>query len=239
MLWRVLVACIAVVSLAIASFCLYVADYNHASDAAQAAAQSDSVVEVDYLEGGDIAFLAPNARYGIILYPGAKVESEAYAPLARALAERGISCVIVQMPFHLAILDPNAADGIASQLPSVQHWYIGGHSLGGTMAAQYAAAHEGDVDGLVLFASYPAADLSASALRVLSVRGSNDGVLHYEKYVQAQTKLPTGWVEYVIDGGNHAQFGSYGKQAGDNEASISNEDQIAQAADVTAAFMLR
>lgn len=236
---RVLVVFGALVAATVIAFFLYVGDYYHADDAARAALQSTPTVEVEHLEGDDLAFLAQDAKSGIILYPGAKVESEAYAPLAQALAERGISCVIVQVPFHLAIFDPNAADGIARQLPSVQHWYVAGHSLGGTVAAQYAAGHEEGLDGIVLLASYAATDLSSTTLRALSVRGSDDGVLHYEAYVQAQAKLPEGWAEFVIDGGNHAQFGSYGRQAGDNDASISNADQIAQTADATAAFIGR
>jgi len=40
-------------------------------------------------------------------------------------------------------------------------------------------------------------------------------------------KLPAaGYEEYCIDGGNHAQFGSYGEQAGDGAAAISWEEQI-------------
>ena len=101
------------------------------------------------------------ATEGLIFYPGGKVDHEAYIPLALAIAERGVSVVICEMPLRLAVLDMNAADGVASLLPEVTEWYIGGHSLGGSMAASYMASHP-EIRGLVLLGSYSTADVSDS-----------------------------------------------------------------------------
>ena len=107
-----------------------------------------------------------------------KVENTAYAPLLHDLAEDGILCVLVKMPCNLAVLDRNAADSIPERFSEVTDWYIGGHSLGGAMAASYAAKHTDELDGLVLLAAYSTADLTDSGLRVYAAYGSEDGVLN-------------------------------------------------------------
>ena len=120
----------------------------------------------------------------------------------------------------------NAADGIPEQYPQVTRWYIGGHSLGGSMAASHAAKNAGVYEGLVLLASYSTADLTASGLDVISLYGSEDGVLNMEKYAEYKGNLPAGFEEHIIDGGCHAGFGSYGAQEGDGVPSISGEEQL-------------
>ena len=147
---------------------------------------------------------------GLIFYPGGKVENTAYAPLLHDLAEDGILCVLVKMPCNLAVLDMNAADSIPERFSEVTDWYIGGHSLGGAMAASYAAKHTDELDGLVLLAAYSTADLTDSGLRVYAAYGSEDGVLNREKYEADRINLPQDTTETVIDGGCHAGFGSYG-----------------------------
>ncbi|MBQ3601265.1 MAG: alpha/beta hydrolase, partial [Lachnospiraceae bacterium] len=112
-----------------------------------------------------------------MFYPGGKVEYTAYLPLMNSLAEEGILCVLLKMPFNLAVLDMNAADGIQEQFPEIENWYIGGHSLGGAMAASYLETHANDYQGLILLGSYSTADLSTTELEVLSIYGSEDTVL--------------------------------------------------------------
>ncbi len=75
----------------------------------------------------------------VILYPGGRVDARSYAPLAARIAERGHLVVIPVMPLSLAVLDANAADEVIAAHPEVETWVVGGHSLGGAMAAQYAA----------------------------------------------------------------------------------------------------
>ena len=146
-----------------AAFVVYASDYYRAGDAARAASASATTAPVEqgpnYLAFGD-----PAASTGIVFYPGAKVEYTAYAPLMRDLAERGHFAVVVEMPFNFAFFDIDAADGIRAAYPQVKYWWVGGHSLGGSMAAQYAANHADDpsLAGLVLLGAYSASDLSAS-----------------------------------------------------------------------------
>ena len=197
-----------------------------AQEEALAAMASSDLVEVITLESGETAFVPQKIERGFIFYPGGLVEHTAYAPLLRALAEEGWLCVLTEMPLDLAVLNPGAADGIAPAFPQVERWAIGGHSLGGAMAASYAAEHTDDFDMLVLLAAYSTADLTASGLDVISLYGSEDGVLNREKYAGYRKNLPDDAREIIIEGGNHAGFGDYGPQRGDGSASISPQEQI-------------
>ena len=223
----------------------YISDYSKADADAQAALKSAPGVQV-VMKDEWVEF-TPSSRSqtgtctkpadedipesakdtGIIFYPGGKVEYTAYAPLMRDFAEKGFFCALVKMPFNLAVLDANAAKDVREAHPEIKYWIIGGHSLGGVMAAKYAAIS--DFDGLFLFAAYSATDMSDKDITVISVYGDKDGVLNMEDYAANKKNLPPDTIECVIEGGNHSQFGSYGLQEGDNEASISAEDQRAQA----------
>lgn len=175
---------------------------------------------------GRIVFEPKGATKGFIFYLGGKVEYTAYIPLMKACAEEGILCVLVEMPFNLAVLDINAADGIQKEYPEIEEWYIGGHSLGGSMAASYLANHIEDYEGLILLGSYSTADISDTDINVLSVFGSEDKVMNRDKYEDNKSNLPSDFTEFVIDGGCHAYFGMYGPQDGDGTATITNEEQI-------------
>ena len=177
-------------------------------------------------EPGMIVFEPEGATKGVIIYPGGKVEYTAYIPLMQACAEEGILCVLVEMPYNLAVFDVNAADGIQKDYPEIEEWYIGGHSLGGSMAASYLADNADDYEGLILLGSYSTADLSDTDLAVLSVFGSEDKVMNREKYEDNKSNLPSDFTEFVIDGGCHAYFGMYGAQTGDGTPTITNEEQI-------------
>ena len=235
---RVLVCCAAVLMLALFACLLYVRDFYPADEAAWETllVPAASVTVAD--PGGRLVFLPERPAAGLIFYPGGKVQAEAYAPLMEACAERGILCVLMRMPGNLAVLDPNAADGIAAEYPEVTDWYLGGHSLGGAMAASCAAKHAEDYAGLVLLAAYSTEDLRGSGLRVLSVVGTEDGVLNREKYEQCRENLPADARELVIEGGCHAYFGCYGAQRGDGTATIGNREQIERTADAIAALAL-
>ena len=171
---------------------------------------------------------APAAGY--VLYPGGRVDARSYAPAARALARAGYLAVIVPMPLNLAVFGADRADGVLAAFPSVRVWAIGGHSLGGAMAAQYANRHRTAVRGLDLWAAYPAAreDLRPSGLQVLSQFGTRDGVATPATVTAARPRLPPDADFRAIAGGNHAQFGWYGPQPGDGTATISHEAQQAQ-----------
>jgi dienelactone hydrolase len=135
--------------------------------------------------------------------------------------------VIVPMPLNLAVFGVNAASNVIAAYPNVTNWAIGGHSLGGSMAAQYIHDKPNKVEGLALWTSYPpsGADLSKSNITVVTVHGTNDGLVSSKQIDDSLKQLPPNTVRVEIDGGNHAQFGWYGPQSGDNSATISREQQ--------------
>ena len=231
---RVLLSLLILLAVIAAGFAWYVNDYYHADATALAAASDENGtadgVTVRELAGGDLAFVPNHPVAGLIFYPGGKVQPEAYAPLMERCAQQGVLCVLVKPLFNLAILDMNAADGIAAQFPGIETWAIAGHSLGGVAAAEYVAKHAGDFHVVAFLASYPSTDLSTFTGSALSVVGSNDHVLDRAKYENARVNLPTQSRELVIEGGNHARFGNYGEQAGDGTATISPEQQQEQTA---------
>lgn len=223
----VLNAVLAAVLAGTAAFMVYVSIYYHGEPTAVQAMASNETISVYELRDGVTVFAPEEPWAGFIFYPGGKVEHTAYAPLMRACADQGILCALVRMPCNLAVFNVNGANGIREQFPEIRHWYIGGHYLGGAMAASYAADHIGELDGVVLLAAYSTQDLIESGLTVLSIYGSEDGVLDMEKYERYRSNLPADAVEIVIDGGCHAGFGQYGAQAGDRLPSISSSEQIA------------
>lgn len=222
----VTVSIIAVLAFLIGACAIYLSDYYRADEGAIAAFAPEDNISVSALDNGSVIFEPKGATTGLIFYPGGKVEHDAYQPLMEALARDGILCVLVKMPFNLAVFDINAADGIQEQFPKIKDWYIGGHSLGGSMAASYLADHMDDYEGLILLGSYSTADLSGTDLAVLSIYGSEDKVLNREKYDENKSNLPDGFTEVVIEGGCHAYFGMYGAQDGDGTPTIANHEQI-------------
>ena len=231
--WITLAAVLAAVIALTAVCALYLGDYYPAdTEALEAFSPVHPVTREEWKDGTVV--IRPEGRdpvAGFIFYPGGKVEHTAYTPLMEALASEGILCVLVEMPFRLAVLDVNAAEGIPQAFPEVERWYLGGHSLGGSMAASYLASHTEDFDGLILLGSYSTADLSGSGLAVLSVYGSEDGVMNREKYAEYRPNLPEGFTEVIIEGGNHACFGAYGEQEGDGIATVTPAEQLRQTAE--------
>ncbi|MFZ1754563.1 MAG: alpha/beta hydrolase [Caldilineaceae bacterium] len=175
---------------------------------------------------------------GLIFYPGGRVDPRSYAPAARAIAAQGYLVVIPPVPLNLALFAPDIAADVIAANPAIKRWFVGGHSLGGAMAADFAYKNPELVDGLVLWASYPAGNSDFSTrpdFPILSVFGSLD--MGLEGIEASRTLLPSSvdWVE--IAGGNHAQCGWYGSQPGDNPATISREDQQAQLIAATVGFL--
>ncbi len=217
---------------------IYLNDYYKADSEAIEAFTTENAVEKQVNDDNTITFTPEMAETGFIFYPGGKVEYTAYEPLMDALASEGILCVLVEMPFNLAVFDINAAEGIQEKYPDIEEWYIGGHSLGGSMAASYLSENVDDFQGLVLLGSYSTADISSTALEVISIYGSEDKVLNSAKYEENRGNLPKNFEEFEIEGGCHAYFGMYGEQDGDGTATISNEEQINVTAEAIAEFVL-
>jgi len=236
---RFLIASISIFSVivvALSAFFIYAGVYYHTDDAAVSAYTSAKPNVHCEMADGKYLVYGDKKQIGIFFYPGGKVEYTAYLPLMYALAERGYFCVLKKMPFNLAVLRPNAAEDDVKKY-GVERWFVAGHSLGGCMAAKYAAKHTGDVEGLIMLGAYSEDDLSATSLKVLSIYGSEDKVLNRKKYDKFKKYLPADFTEYVIEGGCHAGYGMYGAQKGDGTPTISTVEQIELTADYIANFV--
>ena len=222
LIWIVPLALLAAVILA---FLIYAQSYYRADAEALAALRSGGAVTVSQTDYG-FYFDGPSEDDVLVFYPGAKVEETAYAPLLRALAEAGMDVCLVKMPFRFAFFGINRAGAVLERTDHERR-YVGGHSLGGAMAAEYAAKHPGDADGMILLGAYSAAEPPDDILEIV-IYGSEDGVLNKDLVAKGRTMAPARYVEHVIAGGNHAQFGSYGAQSGDGAASVTPEEQRAE-----------
>ncbi len=204
------------------------------------ALQSDAAVNVDSSRWYEFTPVDANPVVGLIFYPGGRVEPRSYAPFMRQIAEAGYYAVIVPMPLNHAVFSPNKAAEVIAAHPEITKWVIGGHSLGGAMAALYTDSHSDQIDGLVLWASYPA-DANSLAdqpdLAVASIYGTMDGLISQNDIDQSKPLLPTSAQFVPIEGGNHAQFGWYGNQAGDSMATISRDEQMARTVAATVAVL--
>lgn len=230
--WKIwLTAVITILLIIVVSSAVYLNDYYHADQKAIDAFVPSGYVNKQVVDNDTIVYEPKEVKAGLIFYPGGKVEYTAYEPLMEACTSKGILCVLVKMPFNLAVFDVKAADGIQEQYPEIDMWYLGGHSLGGAMAASYLSDHANEFKGLVLLGAYSTSDLSNDALNVLSIYGSEDHVLNREKYDKYKSNLPKGYTEVILKGGCHSYFGMYGYQKGDGTPTISNEQQINQTAD--------
>ncbi|MGL5693964.1 MAG: alpha/beta hydrolase, partial [Peptostreptococcaceae bacterium] len=223
--------------IAILSFFIWVNNSYKPQELAKEALVSDNLVEVNIDK--NISFTPKNikATKGFIFYPGAKVEPKSYAPLCKEIAKEGYEVIIADMPLNLAIFSYNKAEKIIKQYSDINTWVVGGHSLGGTMAAKFASDNN-MVDGVVLLAAYPMGDeLKNMGKDVISIWGSKDGVVNFENLIKSKEKLPKDTTYVEIEGANHAQFGDYGEQKGDQEATIDRQSQMDISIDNIVRFM--
>jgi len=225
---KILLGIMVILLVAAGGFVLWAVNPAQADSQAQQAA-----LQAQLLSDGTLYFVPdePAKSTGIIFYPGGRVDYRAYSPLALALAKSGYPVYLLKAPLNLAVFNPNAAAAVVDEHPEIDRWLIGGHSLGGSMAASYLDGNPQVPADLFILASYPAEsnDLSGRVdLRVLSISASNDGLATPEKIDASRALLPVDAVFTVIEGGNHAYFGYYGEQAGDGQALISRDDQQAQ-----------
>lgn len=233
------VAIILLAGLIVASgaFVIWANDAYPAGDPAVQALKSDSQVTVT--QGDYITFQPSNLQpeTGLIFYPGGRVDYKAYAPVLRMIAENGYFVALVHVPLNMAFFDIDAASQVQAEHPEIKSWAVGGHSLGGAMGSIFAKDHLTQLNAVIFFASYPADDALKNAnLKVLSIYGTND-MAGMGTFEEKKPLLPADTQYVVIQGGNHAQFGSYGPQEGDNPATISATEQWAQAAAATVEFL--
>lgn len=234
-----------VVALALLGFAVWAWTPLGPEPGALAALESDSRVSVTRVKGWTEFSPAGTApETGFIFYPGGRVDWRSYAPLVSAVAERGYLAVIVPVTLNLALFDIEAAAPVIAAHPEIGRWAVGGHSLGGVAASIFAARHRDSVAGVAFWASYPVdtslIDPETAAFgipAILSVSGSLDGLATPAKIDASRTLLSESAQFVEIAGGNHAGFGDYGPQKGDNPATIPKEAQWKLTAEATAAFL--
>lgn len=220
--WKILIAIAILCITSFAGLCIYASDYRTLEEEYYYIFDEDDVSMLD-----DMIYFESDSDMGFLFYPGGHVEYIAYAPFCAKLQEQGINVFLVDMPFNMANFGINKADSIMEDYTEITSWYIGGHSLGGVAASMYASSNEEKIEGLVLVGMYLAMDYDLD--RTLTINGSND--LRVGDSVDYTTNV------YVIEGGNHAQFGNYGPNEGDGEATISAEEQQNQAVEIILEFV--
>jgi hypothetical protein len=196
---------------------------------------SDSTVDVSASRWLAFAPHGLKADTGFIIYPGGRVNYKSYAPVAHAIADKGYLVIIMPMPLNLAVLGINKANATVKSYADIKAWAIGGHSLGGTMAAQFAHNNPAIIKGLVLWAAYPTSgdDFSKFDTEVATIHGTNDGLVSTSQIDESMKLLPKDTIRVEIQGGNHSQFGWYGSQPGDSPATISRQEQQEQTVNAT------
>jgi pimeloyl-ACP methyl ester carboxylesterase len=237
LLKRIMLGFLAVMVFSVAGFIVWAENPLGPAPEALAALESDSQVTVT--TGDFITFTPANQRpasVGFIFYPGGRVDVRSYAAPLREIAAQGYLVVLIPVRLNLAFFDINAAEPALAAHPEIQQWVIGGHSLGGVAAALFAKEHP-EISGLVFWASYPADDtLKNTNLRVLSIYGTLD-MAGTGAFLEKDFLMPSNTQYIVIEGGNHAQFGDYGLQPGDNEATISRDEQQMQVVAAVVQFL--
>ncbi len=216
---------VGVIAALLIGFFGWTAVYYHADATAVNISISDSTIQ---RKDGITVIPAENSSTAIIFYPGAKVEDIAYLPLLQRIRnEVHVTCILVKMPLNLALFGVNKADQVMADYPDVETWYLAGHSLGGAMASSYAAKHEDKIAGLILMGSYIYGNYPAS--KSLTIYGSLNTAVK-DKITYSENVV-------CIEGGNHAQFGNYGKQKGDADATISADAQQIQTVQAIKSFL--
>lgn len=201
------------------------------------ALESSPTLQVRTTEYGWLFVPQGQVRGGLVFYPGGLVEPPAYAPVLRRIAKAGFRVALLRVHLNLAITQPDMARLPIAEAPDLT-WAVGGHGLGGVVAANFAANHPFEhaqggpqIRALLLWAAFPQHDLSAKNLPTLALFGEKDGVINQEELEASRTRFPAGSVIWTIAGLNHAGFGAYGSQRGDNPATIPLEvgwDEIAR-----------
>ncbi len=239
-LLRIFLGLIGLALLAALGFVVWASNPLGPGETAASMLQSNDAVRVEQT-GYGYAFIPKeqSAATALIFYPGGRVDYRSYAPPLEMIAAQGYPVYLVKMPLSLAVFGINRAEPVMAAHPEIQNWAIGGHSLGGAMAAAYVYNHPGEVQGLVLWAAYPAENnsLADRDVQVVSVSAGLDGLATPEKIQASKPLLPADTTWLVIPGGIHAYFGDYGAQPGDGQTEIPAFSQWNQAADATVGLL--
>jgi pimeloyl-ACP methyl ester carboxylesterase len=196
-------------------------------------------------EGGGFIDVAPvsGADTLLIFYPGGLVRPQAYEWLGVALAPRGVRTVIPAFPFDLAVVGPNRAAALLEALAvdPATRVVLGGHSLGGAMAARFAARQPDALDALVLMGAFSAEgdDLSAAPFDALVLAAEYDGLATLEEVRAGLERLPASTELVIIEGAVHSFFGRYGPQRGDGRPTVTRETAEARIVAALEGFLAR
>ncbi len=165
-----------------------------------------------------ISYTPDNPLKNIVFVPGGLVEPESYEYIAASLAIEGYKVTIFKAYYNLSILTPNyAAKFLDEDLENI----VIGHSLGGVTSSMFSSEND-SVDKIILMGSYPIKDLKDKD--VLFITAEHDDGMDSEKFDASLSYVDNATI-YNIEEGNHAQFGWYGPQKGDGEATITTLEQ--------------
>ena len=233
---KLLLLGILVLSVGVMGFVLWAGSAMGPAPEAFAALRSDGRVTVSADEFIVFQPTKKRSTTAFVFYPGGRVDYRSYAAPLHKIAAEGYLVILLPVRLNLAFFDISAADRAIAAFPEVRHWVVGGHSLGGVAAASYASSRE-NLDGVVFWASYPADDsLKNTEMKILSIYGTLD-MSGTDAFEDSRAKLPADADFVVIEGGNHAQFGDYGIQPGDNEATLTSLEQQKQVVNATVRFL--
>ena len=199
-------------------------------------AMTQSTANVAVVDDDEVLEFRPEKSRGaaLVFLCGSGVNARAYAPLLRPVAEAGYRVVVIKLPWRFAPLDSHKDEAVRRAHAAIAahpdtSWVIAGHSLGAALATRVAGREPAAARAMVLIGTtHPKElDLSALSIPVAKVYGSNDGVAPPERMFANRRLLPehAKWIE--VRGGNHSQFGHYGHQLFDGEATIGREEQQA------------
>ncbi|MGJ9422137.1 alpha/beta hydrolase [Aeromicrobium sp. CF3.5] len=235
---RVLGRSLAVVAtLVVVCALVYLRPFGAAPEAVDAMAGTPAV-QVD--DSTTQIVLTPTEREperGLVFQPGARVDPRAYVPMLTQVSRTGVLVAIIKQPLEIGFTAIGAPADIMDAHPDVTSWAVGGHSLGGVAASSYAGDHLDQIDGLVLWASYPLDSLADTSLAVTSISGTQDGLATPDDIEKSRPDLPESTVYVAIDGGVHRYFGDYGVQAGDGAPTTSRMDVQGQIVTATIALL--
>jgi pimeloyl-ACP methyl ester carboxylesterase len=153
-----------------------------------------------------------------------------------------LQIITVKMPSNLAVISSNKGAKLFDHYTDMERWIISGHSLGGAMATNMIDKYPEKLKALIYLAAYPADDrINDYTGSVFSISAENDGLTTPADIQDRMNDLPEAYemnsildfpndvkaktLYYQIEGGNHAQFGNYGEQDDDLEATITREQQ--------------
>jgi pimeloyl-ACP methyl ester carboxylesterase len=182
-----------------------------ADPAALSALKSSSAVKVTAIDWYIFEPVNTTPTTGFIFYPGGECDERGYAELMHAIAAEGYLVVLVPMPLQLAVLAPNEAEDVIATFPEIKSWAIGGHSLGGAMAARFIYTHPGTIDGLLFWDAYPPKtdDISERDIAVRLIHRSDESGEPPDYYEEYKPLLPANMEYRPMPGAIHINFGRF------------------------------